>query len=525
MSRDRLESGNAILYRNDRYHTNLEHVRAANLPFLVVALLSVWALGRIAFDRMTSILALALAGAMPPLLAHAGLATTDVAPTALVVAATVAFFCWIRKPSGSNAVLLALAAAIGLITKFSFPVFFAMAAIAIVVTTRGPRMWKVRAMHLIAVAVVSVATIAAAYRFRIGTINEARPEAFLPTSGDAVAAHYAEVPGYSWVRVDLMNRFWAYYKDAAAKGHPGVDFVDWAKAAGFPSPLARRHGDTIAGAPAVQPPSLADRAAEPFRAARQWFATRVPVFAPQFFAGAELVAWHSAIGHPAYLLGRFSWTGWWYYFPVVVFFKTPLAFIALALAGSVIAMRSGGARAGIAVAPLLMFIPAVTSKINIGVRHILPIYPFLCITAAVAAMAMWRSRRVARATVCALLVWYFAATSLAHPDYLAYFNELAGSHPERIALDSNLDWGQDLLRLGSLVAKRRIDRLHVAYFGSADWKRHVRQGEGLPESVPVDGWIAISEMKVASGKFDWLREYTPVAHAGKSIRLYYVTLH
>jgi 4-amino-4-deoxy-L-arabinose transferase-like glycosyltransferase len=522
---DRATTGNSILYRNDRYHTNLERVRAGNLPFLVIGLLSVWLFARRMFDRETALIALALFGAMPPVLAHAALATTDMSVTALVVAATAVFTIWLDDASWRNAVILAIAIAIGLITKFSFPLFFAIAAGTMLVMK-----WsaiaideKRRAMQSLLMLALAIVTIAAAYHFQTGTINDARIATFPPVSAEAIAARYARVPGYWWVRHDLLGRFWDYSRDAEKRGFRGVDFVDWAKAAGFESPLAGRHGNTMAGAPPVTQPPFVDRLVDPPRSAWQWFATHVRVVAPEFFAGAEYVGWHTRIGHPAFFLGRWSATGWWYYFPVVFFFKTPLAFLILALCGVLMGIRRGGAPAAIAIAPLLMFVPAMMSSLNIGVRHLLPLYPFLSIAAATAAIAMWRSRRVAlRASLVLLFTWYFVAGALNHPDYLAYFNELSGRHPERIALDSNLDWGQDLLRLASIVSKRHITHLYVAYFGSADWKRHLPESEVLPRRTPVDGWIAISEMRMASGDYDWLRKYTPVQLVGKSIRLYYV---
>jgi len=117
---------------------------------------------------------------------------------------------------------------------------------------------------------------------------------------------------------------------------------------------------------------------------------------------------------------------------------------------------------------------------------------------------------------------------LAHPDYIAYFNELAGRHPERIVVDSDLDWGQDLPRLRDAVVDRRIDRLWIAYFGSTDLSRYpispaIRR---LPPRTMVKGWIAISKtsLKGAYGRPDdyaWLEQQTPVQEIGKSILLYH----
>src|SRR5205085_8754551 len=126
---------------------------------------------------------------------------------------------------------------------------------------------------------------------------------------------------------DLIDRYHGY----ARRAPRFVDFVDWAKAAGYPSPLAGRYGNTMVAAPPVPRRSAWQALLEPFRAAGQWMGLRVPVPAPLFIAGAELVEEHSRAGPPAFLLGRYSDRGWWCYFPVVLFFKSPLPFLILAL--------------------------------------------------------------------------------------------------------------------------------------------------------------------------------------------------
>jgi hypothetical protein len=164
-----------------------------------------------------------------------------------------------------------------------------------------------------------------------------------------------------------------------------------------------------------------------------------------------------------------------------------------------------------------MLLPALTSRINIGIRHVLPLYPVLAIIAAYAAVTLWKK---SRAATVVLLGWFFVAGIVAHPDYLPYFNELA-RHPEEIATDSNLDWGQDLLRLEQVVRRERIPHLYLSYFGSADWRRHGIPAEDLPRDRRVRGWVAVSEMQLKfGGGFPWLEEHEPVMRVGKSIRLY-----
>jgi hypothetical protein len=116
------------------------------------------------------------------------------------------------------------------------------------------------------------------------------------------------------------------------------------------------------------------------------------------------------------------------------------------------------------------------------------------------------------------------SSARAHPDYLAYFNELAGARPERVLVDSDLDWGQDLRRLTATLQRRGIDTLSVRLFGSADLRRHdLPVFRVLPPYQPATGWIAVSELMLrTSDRFTWLKAYEPVERVGKSIRLYHI---
>ena len=147
---------------------------------------------------------------------------------------------------------------------------------------------------------------------------------------------------------------------------------------------------------------------------------------------------------------------------------------------------------------------------------------------ALAIIAAYAAIRLPRAATAALLLWLVITDVHAYPDYIAYFNAFAGSHPERIATDSNLDWGQDLLRLKDVVRERNIRSIHVAYFGSADVQWHIPQAQTLEPGQVVDGSIAVSEMMFTYGTaksragFAWLNAMTPQQRVGRSIRLYFV---
>lgn len=523
---DAVSIGNDLLERGDRYRRNLFGARTGNLPFFLLgaAIVGLWT--RRLFADGAALLSLALFGALPPILGHAALATTDMAAAATTITALFLFARWLEKPSWRNALLVAVACGFGLLSKFSFLVFFPAGAAALVIAHLvSRRALRVPLAQIAAGAAIAFVMVWAGYKFSTGTLNDARLQLFNPRLPPHAAAEYATKPGYDWVRLDLLERYYRYSEDAARRRGHGVDFVDWAKAVGYPSPLAGRHGDTMAGAPPLPPPTIRDRLLEPIRAIWQNLAVHHRIPAPAFLAGLELVKRHSTAGHAGFLLGSYRDHGWWYYFPVILFFKTPLAFLLLAIIGIAVMLRSKSPETiGVALAPIAMLLPTLATGINIGVRHVLPLYPLLTICAAAAIATLWRRSRTA---IIVLLAWYFIATAVAHPDYMSYFNEAAGTHPERIAADSNLDWGQDLLRLATVVRDEHIDHLHLAYFGTADWHRLVPAAEALPQFKPVHGWVAVSENEMTFGwptnerdAFAWLRAYTPVRRVGKSIRLY-----
>jgi len=524
----RASSAESLLPADDHYGRNLAGARAGNLPFFLIALIVVGLWTRKIFGDVAALLALALFGALPPALGHAGLATTDMAVTAMTVLALFLFARWLDVPSWTNALFVAVACGLGLLSKFSFVVFFPASALvlcaahAVSSRGRGTRMLR-RVGQVAAMVPIAFVMVWAAYKFSAGSLNDARLRVFPAGSPPHAAAEYATHSGYEWVRIDLIERYYRHVDQVKR----GIDFVDWAKAAGYPSPQAGRSGEKLVDLPPVAPPSLAERLLEPPRALWQSIATHRRIPAPLFFAGLEMVQRHSYAGHAAFLLGNFSDHGWWYYFPVILFFKTPLAFLILAIVGMMRIVKSGNAEAiGVAAVPIAMLLPALTAGIDIGVRHVLPVYPLLTISAAFGVIAIWRRSRMAAVI---LLTWYFIASSAAHPDYISYFNEAAGQHPERIAADSNLDWGQDLFRLAKTVRREHIDHLHVRYFGSADWRIFVPEAEELSPFARVHGWVAISQNDLTFGwptndrnAYGWLRAYEPARRVGTSIRLYRV---
>jgi hypothetical protein len=259
-----------------------------------------------------------------------------------------------------------------------------------------------------------------------------------------------------------------------------------------------------------------------------------------FFKGLVLFLDHNTLGHASYLFGNVRMRGWWYYFPVAFAVKTPvatLAFLALAAWICLTRLRRGALRRFtfdwfVLAIPIAVFaIFSLASPIDIGIRHLLPMWPFLFILAAAAlTRAPWR-----RASILALvLVAGLAAETLPiYPHYLAFFNLLAGgpAHGPLILADSNIDWGQDAKNLAEWLHMHPPSRLCLDYWGVADLARLGVTGQPTMSSLrsegrlPQDCIAAVSAnflfgLSPDRGDFAWLRGCPPLARIGYSIYVF-----
>ncbi len=265
------------------------------------------------------------------------------------------------------------------------------------------------------------------------------------------------------------------------------------------------------------------------------------------------------VSTPSFLLGNHSDSGWWYYFPVAFLLKTPLPVLLLLLwAGfRIIALAVRRSKwfestwidlAALLVPPVGYFLIALTTSVNLGYRHLLPILPFLFVFIAVivgqhvaeaAGKAHWRPARGAMA----LVSWLLIVTLWLYPYYLAFFNALAGG-PDggwRALVDSNIDWGQDLGRLAEWLDANQVDDVWLSYFGEARPDHYGISYTGLDSFPPrlmnplarpyyphdpAPGWYAISATTLQGVHFDnhdqflFFRNRRPETKIGYSIFLY-----
>jgi hypothetical protein len=404
-----LTEGTQILYRGHRYDRLLATARLGILPFFWVACFVVFEWGRRSFDRATAAIAVVFFSFLPPVLAHAGLATTDMALTAWLSAAFLAAILWVQRPDWKRSVLFGACTGLAVISKFSSLAFLpATLALAAAVW-----LWRERPTAAV-------------------LVRDARGRAVMFLVAAAAACIV----------------IWAGYRFSFGK----VYFAD----------------------------------------------LRLP--APELYQGVKSVLDHNRGGHSSYLLGERSQTGFWYFFPVVLGVKTPLAFLALVGLGIVLVVRRrDGFRQGwlpLAFSAAILAVGMI-GNIDIGLRHVLPVYVGFALVAAIGAADLLRlAPRKAWATpVLGLAVaWLFASSLLSHPDYLPYFNELAGSEPEKIVVDSDLDWGQDVKRLARRLQQVGAREVTFLSLLTADYREH-----GMPRVIgvmdglrPPPGWCAIS---------------------------------
>jgi hypothetical protein len=442
------EEGNAILYADGAagYSRNLALARAGVLPFFILASVVVWWWARRAAGEVAALTAVVLFVSSWPVLAHSALATTDMAVTATLAAALLAYQCWLDRPDLRRSLLLGASLGAAVLGKLSTLLFFPVAALVLT---------------------------AAWWLGRRGQ----------PAAAVKAASHPRGLGIAAWVTVLAI---WAAYRFSV-----------------------------------------------------RWIGS-VPLPAPELVAGIYQVVHHGAVGHASYLLGDRSMTGWWYYFPIVLALKTPLPLLLLGMVGAVLPFATldrseAWRRAGPPLAAVAMLLAVLPSSINAGVRYLLPLFPLLAVSSGTAAAMLWdarssRWRRPSRVLVVGLLAWQVVGAVRAHPDHLAAFNLLGGRHPERLVDDSNVDWGQDLLRLADTVRSRRLPEVHVAYYGTADPTQHLGASyHRLDPTERARGWVAVSErymVGIVDGRIDdgyfWLRNFNQASRIGRSIRLIHV---
>jgi hypothetical protein len=408
------------------------------------------------FSTRAGLLALVLASLCPTLLAHGRLVTTDL-PVALCILLTLLAFARLWQGMTAWRLLAAVAAlSAGCLVKFSFPLVFpAVLAMAVVTIyrTEPVRLSLFGAAHSVSlvrrwqrvIAVITVgmvcglavwASIWLCYAGRYSAFRVADPQATM------MPAYQPDEPPPT-----TMAGAW------------DVVFIDY-------------DGTPMTGS---------------FPRALQW--ARVHRLLPEAYVYGLAFTYKTAQERRAYLAGRFSETGWRSYFPIAFVIKTPIATILLFITGilAIICKRRNLIRDPVLLAGLVAFIVtyatfSISARLNIGHRHLLPLYPIVLILAGAA--TAWFHLRPVRWVMGTALLWLLAANLHIYPHYLSYFNELIGGpgNGHRYLVDSNIDWGQDLKRLAHYARAHPNEAVKLAYFGAADPTRYGFDCQMLPST-------------------------------------------
>lgn len=396
--------GLAVLGRDAHYDRMLGLARLGILPLFLLACAMVFLWSNHIGGPLAALIATFLFTTIPPVLAHAGQVTTDMAATAFTAAGAYAALLWAERPDGRRTVALGAAVGLAMLAKYSLLVFL-------------PGVWV--AMYL---------------------------------------CHWRGMRA-------MPGQLRAYWRPAVVAAAVACLAI-WA---GFGFSFG--------------PPGF----------------THVPLPAPRFFDGLADVWKHNAEGHASYILGERHHFGVWYFFPVTLGVKTPLGMLLLVGWSLWTAWRK---RLKIA-APLaycaVILAIAMSSRINLGVRHVLPVYVGLAVIAGVGAALLLRDSTgrwaALRATVLfGLFGWQGVSGALAHPDYLSYTNEITGGRAERFVSESDLDWGQDMHRVGDFLKKAGATGVTFTPYN----RTYLEAGHAFPKVTYSDwyhaspGWNVVS---------------------------------
>jgi len=418
-------------------------IMAALLGAALCAAVYAWA--RKLWGRGPAVLSTALCAFSPNVLAHARLATSDLMFTTLLIVSLGAVWSSFWRPRLGS--LLVAGASLGALAATKLSALGALPMIGVLIALRAcwptPLPWlggaalaspgrraAGLAVLVLAQGLTAVAVIWAIYGFRYEVVP------------DGVAGR------------EVMEQQWAWVHEREGLAISGIDQLRRAR---------------------VLPEGFLFGAAFVFRHAEE---------RNSFFRGDTHVG------------------GDWRFFPYAIAVKTPLALFGLLTLSALALSRAGPAerrRAALVAAPLLVLIGvhgaiAVTSGINLGLRHVLPLYPAAFILAGGAALGLGSAAAVRRTAVAALAVAFIAASISIWPHYLAYFNRLVGpANGYRVLVDSSLDWGQALDRLRDyLAALPEAERrpVYLSYFGTADPSHNGLGLHGL-------------DVRFLPGFFDW----------------------
>lgn len=400
--------GREFLYANDA-DTLLFRARLSAAGFTLCLALAVFLVTCSMFGVGPAFLALAILIFEPNILAHGALVTTDMGVTCGLFLAVSSFYFYLKKPSAWRLAGAGLATGVCLSSKHSGILVFPIL------------------LFLLLGEILSEWVAAS---------REISPE-----FGKKLAGQIASL---TIVCVIALLTLWSFYGFRYSSRPSGLSMIP-------PLPVF---------ASGVNSPAAAG-----LMLIARW----------HLLPEAYLYGWMDILAKeavPTSVFGKYYSEGQWFYFPAIFTMKSTLAFLFLCCLVPVCrVLREKQFRREalcLVIPPMIYLAAAMASKINYGVRHILPIYPFLIVLISFCAWKLARQRRAYAVLVAFLVLFHVASSIRGFPNYLAYVNELWGGpeHAYRNLADSNVDWGQGLKAMRRYLDQQHIRDCWFAYYGS-----------------------------------------------------------
>jgi hypothetical protein len=467
-------------FANANASNYMDLIRLARLAGVAWSLLGGWLVYRWAgelYGKVAGLLGLALWCFGPNILAHAQLVTPDIPATVSGLAATYAFWRYLRSGTWSAALLAGLLLGIAQLTKFTLLILYpvwAMLGLLYGLDPKNRGFWAVplwrRAEEGLDIVLLSFLVINAAYAFD-GTGTPLGEYQFVSRMFNSVP------PRETWLST-------------------------------IPVPLPK---DYVSG---------------------------IDLQRRDFEGGMP----------PSFLAGEWRQGGWWYYYLYALAVKVPLGALALVLWSLLLFVLRRLPRVH-SLDEVTLWLPALAVLVlvssqtgfNHHMRYVLPLFPFVLIAVSKLAyyfqVAHWKRGLL----VLALLLWSIGSSLAVYPHSLSYFNEVGGGpdNGQRHLVDTNVDWGQDLLYLKDWVdAHPEASSLGLAYFNYIDYRICGAEFAAVPpdppSAIPPDtvgnarfgphpGYFAVDLYSLKRGSYSYFERFQPIAKVGYSIFIYHLT--
>lgn len=486
-SPDKARFGHEFMFFNAaRFLDQMTAARLMMPPWAVLGGVVVLVWSTSLFGRLGGLLSLGVWTFCPNILAHARLVTTDVGATALGAAATWLFVMLARHGRWRFAAAAGLGLGLAMLAKFSMLLLFALWPLIWLAFEVARRHQPGRARRLARAAsqaglILSVCLV---------TIN---------------LGYLCEQTGQPLGSFEFTSALLT--RPASPTFQPGNDLLDTVRR----NRVNRFRGSVLESVPVPLPryfvQGFDDQKFEAEGVPARWFN-------PTAKEG-------EVTGYPVFLNGELRGSGWRTYYLYCLLYKVPESTLLLWLGAGVVALVSRRGRSAWPEELALGLVPATVflamtfaTDINIGLRYVLPMFPYLCISAG--RLAPWalglgrRTRGVAVGVIVLAVLSTAASALLAHPHYLAYFNQIAGG-PRRGAehlIDSNLDWGQDLLNLQDWLRDNAPgERVGLAYFGQIHPNLLASRGAGPGQGI--DWFVPAARPDSLRSLYEPVNQYRP----------------